>query len=415
MKRTSLALLVLLVASAAHASARLTYMINGKPTSISWTTAAFPITWTLDARAADAIAPDTVNQAFSDWTEVANSSIAFRTNGISAAPGGKDGINSVSLKNGLFASSGFIAYTTTWFDDVGNIQEADIEVDPAATGNGGDMETLVEHEVGHLLGLDHSAVLSSVMYPYIQDDAKTTLDGDDILAISSIYPARNFGTATATLRGNVFGSGAPIFGAQVVAVDGNGAPAATGLTDRDGKFDIRVPAGTYSVYVEPLDGPVGPQNLSGVWRDGSDQGFRTDFVPNRKVSVSGGQISESIELRGDGPATINPRWIGTVTDGKKEVKLTSTVTTVRAGDTVTLAVGGDGIVGGLTEFEFLSPSVERVSEFNYGTNYLWATFHIKPGATPTSVVAIVRNGNDVATLTGALRITTEASRRRAIR
>lgn len=414
MKRTSIALLVLLAASAGHASAQLTYMLNGKPTPISWTPAAFPITWTLDQRAAGAMTPDSVARAFSDWTTVPNSVISFRSAGVSNAPGGKDGVNSVSLKAGLFANSGFIAYTTTWFDDDGNIQEADIEVDPTAVSNG-DMETLVEHEVGHLLGLDHSAVLSSVMYPYIQDEAKTILDGDDAIAISTIYPARGFDGATATIRGNVLGSTGPLFGAQVVAVDGNGAPAATGLSDREGNFDIRVPAGTYSLYVEPLDGPVGPQNFSGVWRDGSDQGFRTEFLVDRKVTVSGGQVSDEIDLRGDGPATLNPRWIGIVSDGLREVKLNSTVASVRAGQTVTLAVGGDGIVGGLTQFEFLSPAVERVSDFGYGPNYIWATFRIKDGASPTSVVAVVKNGNDAAALTGALRITSEAPRRRAIR
>lgn len=414
MKRTAIALVVFLATSAAYASAQLTYMLNGKPTPISWAPAAFPITWTLDQRAANAIAPDAVNRAFSDWTSVPNSAISFRSAGVVSAPAGKDGINSVSLKDGLFANSGFIAYTTTWFDDSGRITEADIEVDPTAVKNG-DMETLVEHEVGHLLGLDHSAVLSSVMYPYIEDDAKTNLDGDDSNAISTIYPARDFNGATAAIHGNVAGSSGPLFGAQVVAVDANGAPAATGLSDREGNYEIRVPAGSYSLYVEPLDGPVGPQNLSGVWRDGSDQGFRTEFLVNRKVTVAGGQVSDEIDLRGDGPATLNPRWIGVVTDGKKEVKLNSTVASVRAGQTVTLAVGGDGIVGGLTQFEFLSPAVQRVSDFSYGPNYIWATFHIRDGASPTSVVAVVKNGEDAAALTGALRITSEAPRRRAIR
>ena len=46
------------------------------------------------------------------------------------------------------------------------------------------------HEIGHVLGLDHSPLISSVMYPeHITDISYLTftLDADDIEGIQSLY------------------------------------------------------------------------------------------------------------------------------------------------------------------------------------------------------------------------------------
>ncbi len=54
-------------------------------------------------------------------------------------------------------------------------------------GNGQfDFYTVALHELGHSLGLDHSTVLGSVMYPYYSG-ALRTLTADDIAGIEAIY------------------------------------------------------------------------------------------------------------------------------------------------------------------------------------------------------------------------------------
>jgi len=60
------------------------------------------------------------------------------------------------------------------------------------TGNGGsvqDIQTIALHELGHALGLDHSANGSAVMYAYaVLGSLRRNLTGDDINGIRAIYP-----------------------------------------------------------------------------------------------------------------------------------------------------------------------------------------------------------------------------------
>ncbi len=53
-----------------------------------------------------------------------------------------------------------------------------------------ELQGLITHEIGHLLGLDHSDDRNSIMYskPYHSNTYQATLRADDIKAISSLYP-----------------------------------------------------------------------------------------------------------------------------------------------------------------------------------------------------------------------------------
>ncbi len=53
-----------------------------------------------------------------------------------------------------------------------------------------DIETVAIHEIGHALGLDHSAIASAVMYASYNYDSKQTLTTDDISGIQAIYGPR---------------------------------------------------------------------------------------------------------------------------------------------------------------------------------------------------------------------------------
>lgn len=413
--------LCLLVALPASAAAQLTFLIEGQPTRIAWPQSAFPISYSISTSATQKIAnaEAMIGRSFSSWSEVPGSVVKFQAGGVAPLQAGRDGINSISVNDELFSSAGFLAFTTTWFDDNGVIQESDIQIDGSILADAPKLEGLIEHEIGHLLGLDHSAVISSTMYPFVASNGLSGLDSDDKVAIASIYRAHDFASTRGVFRGTVTGSTGPLFGAQVVAVNEHGAPVSSGLTNRDGTFEISgVPAGNYRLYVEPLDGPVDPRNLSGVWREARAGEFRTEFLrPTETIAMTSGATLDDLEIRSAGLSAINPKWIGTFPAGTRDVQLGSTVSTVKAGETISIAVGGDGFVGGLTEFEILNDGFTRTSDIGYGPNYAWATYRIAPNTPSGSLVIVARNGDDTATLTGGLRVITPqtSARRRPAR
>ena len=169
-----------------------------------------------------------------------------------------------------------------------------------------DLESLLTHELGHWMGLDHSAVIRAMMFPFapppgqflgerpdasvpdgpLADDDRTGIraeypDPNDTLNVGAIrgriVPANPF--ALATLAAPSPGSAVTgMVGAHVVAVDaGSGSVIAGTLggwscnpanppTRFDGSFDLeRLPVGhTYNLYAEPLVGLALPGDFSNV-------------------------------------------------------------------------------------------------------------------------------------------------------
>jgi hypothetical protein len=415
MRKTLLMVLLVITAATAEAATRLTYSMNGHATPIQWPSSAFPIPFHT-ARDIPGKLPQAelaIAHAFGAWQGVSDSSVQFRDGGLVDAAPGRDGINAITVVDDLFADSGFIAYTTNWFHDDGTIVEADIQIDLPSALKNSNLQALIQHEVGHLLGLDHSAVISSNMFPYVSSEDSGLLDSDDRIAVSTMYPRREGDEWGAILQGDVRDGNGPVFGAQVVALSQRGEPVATALTGADGRFTLRgIPDGEYSLYAEPLDGPVESKNLSGIWRDGRAQ-FRTQFLPgNRWMTVRRGERIDGIELRiDDRPVGLNPRWIGAFAENSTDIRLAVTASTVRSGDTVCVAVGGDGFVSGMTSFEILNEGFTRVSEFHYGPNFVWAKYRVAPETPATSVVIRVSNGDETTALTGAIRVERPARRR----
>ncbi|KAK1387309.1 hypothetical protein POM88_015487 [Heracleum sosnowskyi] len=50
-----------------------------------------------------------------------------------------------------------------------------------------DLETVVLHEIGHLLGLDHSSMEDTIMYPSIPSGVVKDLHDDDVRGIKALY------------------------------------------------------------------------------------------------------------------------------------------------------------------------------------------------------------------------------------
>lgn len=410
MKRLAAVVLASLVALEATAAVQLTYLLNQKPTPLAWSPAAFPIRYTLDASSHDLLAHQTaVHEGFASW-ESESVMVAFEANAPAPAKPGENGVNSVSIADELFRDSGFIAFTTTWFDDSGNIREADIQIDRSVFKNG-NLAPLVQHEVGHLLGLDHSANLASTMYPFVGRELQP-LASDDQIGVRTLYPSQRFAVMNAALSGEVRTPGGAVFGAQVVVADEAGSPIASTLTDRSGAFEFpSLPAGRYTVYAEPLDGPVERRNFAGIY-SAANANFRTEFAAAEALAIAPGEHRRGVVLDVNTLApTLNPRWVGVFAPHTDDVTLNPMAATVQAGSSISIAVGGDGFFGGMTTFEIAGGAVERISEFKYGSNYAYATFRVRADAPAAPLVVVVTSGGERATLTGALRVAARGGKR----
>lgn len=122
----------------------------------------------------------------------------------------------------------------------------------------GDITDLAVRAIGNVLGLESSAIASSANSPVALIMTKYSLTSDDKIGLANIYPEKNNLTNTGTVTGKVLLNKSPVRGAHVVLVNSEtGEPTASTITDLSGKFIMKyIPAGIYTVYAEPLDGPV---------------------------------------------------------------------------------------------------------------------------------------------------------------
>jgi hypothetical protein len=97
-------------------------------------------------------------------------------------------------------SSHTLALSTLTLDlDHGRILDVDVEINAAdylmtTTDDnvGVDFKSIVTHEAGHFLGLDHSPVGTATMFQHYEggDTSLRELDDDDVAGICAIYPPK---------------------------------------------------------------------------------------------------------------------------------------------------------------------------------------------------------------------------------
>lgn len=400
-------LLLLLIPTTLAASTRLTYDVNGLAVPVAWPASAFPIKYEVDTRLAPAMA--VIDRAFGQWSAIADSGVSFQSAGAANVRAGRDNVNAITAVDDLFRDQKCLAFTTPTHDDAGNLLEVDIQVDPSlmAANSSYNLQQVVTHEIGHLLGLDHSAVLSATMYPYVGPNFTAPLDSDDRNAIATLYPKSGVAGAGVTLSGKVMGDRGAIFAAQVVAMNDEGEPVATALTDGNGEYVMKgLPPGDYQVYAEPLDGPVRVENLTGFWRLSSNAMFPTGFVEGMPLHAESGKMYGNLNVNASGSMRLNPKTVGASAPGSGSVVLNTMPLQIKPATTTQLHVGGDGFTSGVTSFEVVNPGFHRTSAFSYASDgsYVSATFKIDATAPGGSAVILVRDGRDVAALTGALRV-----------
>jgi len=215
--------------------------------------------------------------AFQTWSAVSTATIAFAEGPI--AVGTKPGLDHINLITADLTAAEWAAYgvdaisftNVTTSVTTGEILEADMMFNPAAgfsteattPPNVSDLQAVATHEIGHMLGLDHTPLASAIMFPLVVGRSfSRTLTSDDMIGVSTLYPTAAF-TARGSIEGTVRSmSNVGVFGAIVVVVGQNGQPFATTVTDPDGRYSITgLPAGTYTLLAEPMDGPFAENDL----------------------------------------------------------------------------------------------------------------------------------------------------------
>ena len=122
--------------------------------------------------------------------------------------------------------------TVTFNDDTGEILDADIEINHANNNFTisdmvieYDLEAVLTHEMGHLIGLDHTPDVSATMFAGYEPGSndQRTLEEDDILAACEVYSASRSAQCTPEPRGGLGNE----CGGEANAVDEGGVGGCT--------------------------------------------------------------------------------------------------------------------------------------------------------------------------------------------
>jgi hypothetical protein len=340
---------------------------------------------------------------------------------------GSDGVSLITVANNptnAGFTSGRLGRTRVVFDAAtGIIREGDLALSPSTPfstdGTSGtyDLESTFVHELGHLLGLDHSTVIGSTMQPRQGQNFNApaftmrTLSEDDLAGIRNLYGQR-IAFPVGAIAGHVnYGAGAHVWAENFHS----GKVMGSSITNNDGNYRIdQLPPGDYRVVVEYLDEPVVAREIT-VSPPYSSIGNQPAFRPTEsQASVAAGATSILNLTISVGAPSINPRILGI------NGALQGAPVQIEAGRTFNFTVGGNGldlVPLTTTGFSFTSPNMVidptsfvrenpanyNITEPNYGI--VSFTFRVVDTAKWGEYTLRVRtDAGEVAFLSGALAI-----------
>ena len=306
-----------------------------------------------------------LRRALQSWATVADVQFFEAASSVETVspPAEGDGINLISISSAnasLFESSDAPARTRVFHDSGGAIVEADIALNPATQfstdGTAGtyDLESTFAHEIGHLLGLEHSAVIGATMQPRQARNgtydrpafSQRTLSDDDVTQARSLY-----GPTGASISGrvttNVAGRARAIFGAHFFAEDvASGRVVASSVSSTSGQYRIDgLRAGVYRVFAQPLDGAVTAMDIGANGRNfgltDTAPAFRS-FVASNSTPSQSLNVSSNSNLKlgffvfSAAPA-LTPRLIGMTGE------LSTAPLPLRPGERLTIYIAGEGV------------------------------------------------------------------------
>ena len=309
----------------------------------------------------DADVVGAARRALARWSSLANINfIVIWSAATSVSPvDAGDGISLITtadtIENEAFNSDATAGRTRVFFDpETGSIAEADIAINPRPRTEDGteiqfstdgtpgtyDLEATLTHEIGHLLGLDHSAVIGSTMQGRqafngtfgLPAMTERTLSEDDRQKIRSLYgPKQRLGRIEGKLADNrTPGALIPLSGVNVWAESiTHGRVVASDVSGDDGSYRLEgLTPGQYRVLVSPR----------------SDEGisigalkFRSFEVSNLVTVKSENASSLNYHLVPPQPSALSPKVIGLNSE------LSTVPLPLEPGKRVKVYLGGDGV------------------------------------------------------------------------
>jgi hypothetical protein len=279
--------------------------------------ASMPVVWNLNPSRGSNMAggrsvADVMSAAFGTWASAPDMAVSpVRGADSSKTSAGFDNENTICFScSGDFskdATTLAVTMTTTATDVgsddgrggttkfVGQILDADMLFNPntqystdGPSSGVNDLQTVATHEAGHFFGLNHSAIVKAVMFPYSPDQERV-LSFDDVAAMAELYPKANPEVPLGSISGTVRLNGNGVFGAHVYAESQTGANPFNGFNVRkspvsalslpDGTYKITgVPADVYVITAEPLDLPVVNNDISDFPKGFGQGAVQTNFT-----------------------------------------------------------------------------------------------------------------------------------------
>ncbi|HEX8920335.1 MAG TPA: matrixin family metalloprotease [Pyrinomonadaceae bacterium] len=302
-------------------------------------------------------------RALARWSEAAGVQfIETSSDVLSISPSG-DGdevslitVADVPENRAAFQSADRTGRTRVFYDQAtGMIMEADVVINPAAQfstdGTPGtyDLEATLTHEIGHVLGLEHSNEASAAMQPrqgtnglYEQAAlSPRSLSDDDRAGVRALYGSHeNYGAIAGTIRD---AAGVPAKGAHVWAEDAaTGRVVAGSETQANGSYSIAgLPSGEYRLVTEY--GSERMEDSENDFAKGADakpiaaQAALSTAEPQNQIKVALGETAQQDVSLMQGSATLKPQVFGS------HGHLSTIAVPLMQGRRYTIFVGGQGV------------------------------------------------------------------------